>query len=260
MVALGLSGGPDLAFTQAPSILCEPVSQVVLLGRAAAFAVQAEGSPPLFYQWQANGTNVPGATNASLGISADACPRAGLFHVTVSNAQGTVQSGEASLTVFAFSKANAQFDEFRIWGPELKNYRVEAVSRLPAADLWQLVSAGAVPVNINTASAALLQRFPGIDLCIAQAIIELRAGPDGVEGTADDRPFRHIGELNTVPGLAPQVMQEMMPYLTVADPPVLILGVPGPTLPPSGPLTGDATNLPARFYRVVLLGDAFEVP
>ncbi len=55
-------------------------------------------------------------------------------------------------------------------------------------------------VNINTASATVLQMVPAIDENIAQAIIQARAGPDGQDGTEDDTPLRNP---TFVPGLPP---------------------------------------------------------
>jgi general secretion pathway protein K len=69
------------------------------------------------------------------------------------------------------------------------------------ADLFTTLSGRLI--NINTASAAVLQLLPGIDANIAQGIINARAGPDGVEGDDDDVPFRNPGELVNVPGLTP---------------------------------------------------------
>ena len=43
-------------------------------------------------------------------------------------------------------------------------------------------------ININTASLTTLQMIPYVDEAIAAKIIELRAGPDGVQGTDDDMP------------------------------------------------------------------------
>lgn len=43
-------------------------------------------------------------------------------------------------------------------------------------------------ININTASATALQMIPFVDDIIAAKIIELRAGPDGADGTEDDMP------------------------------------------------------------------------
>lgn len=60
-------------------------------------------------------------------------------------------------------------------------------------------------ININTASANVMQLIPDVDGNLAQAIITTRAGPDGQDGTCDDMPFRSIGELSSVPGMTPQI-------------------------------------------------------
>ena len=53
-------------------------------------------------------------------------------------------------------------------------------------------------ININTADANVLQMIPGVDENTAQDIIKARSGPDGVDGTVDDTPFRSPGELGKV--------------------------------------------------------------
>jgi general secretion pathway protein K len=60
-------------------------------------------------------------------------------------------------------------------------------------DLFTPLSSGLI--NLNTASATVLQLMPEIDENIAQAIIQARAGPDGQDGTEDDMPFRSPAEL-----------------------------------------------------------------
>ena len=63
-------------------------------------------------------------------------------------------------------------------------------------------------VNVNTASAQVLQLIPVIDENIAQAIIQRRAGPDGLDGTADDTPFRNLAEISWLPGIPPGALQQ----------------------------------------------------
>jgi type II secretory pathway component PulK len=73
-------------------------------------------------------------------------------------------------------------------------------------------------INLNTASAAVLQLIPEIDENLASAIISGpggRAGPDGVDGTADDMPFRSPQELARVPGLPPMMAQQLARFFTV---------------------------------------------
>lgn len=43
-------------------------------------------------------------------------------------------------------------------------------------------------ININTASQTTLQMIPYVDEAVAAKLIELRAGPDGAQGTEDDMP------------------------------------------------------------------------
>lgn len=62
-------------------------------------------------------------------------------------------------------------------------------------------------VNLNTASALVLQVALGVDGPTAQAIVSRRAGLDGQEGTDDDTPFRNPGELGGVSGINPQAAQ-----------------------------------------------------
>lgn len=56
-------------------------------------------------------------------------------------------------------------------------------------------------VNINTASADVLAALPGMSTEAAQAIVEFRKGPDGIEGTPDDFVFAAPADLVKVPGL-----------------------------------------------------------
>ncbi len=82
----------------------------------------------------------------------------------------------------------------------------ESLGPVPLAELFTPISSGMI--NINTASAQVLQLVPGIDSSLAQAIIGVRAGLDGVDGTEDDRPFRTPGELIQVPGMPPEAIQQ----------------------------------------------------
>jgi general secretion pathway protein K len=63
-------------------------------------------------------------------------------------------------------------------------------------DIFTPVSSG--KININTADVNVLQMIPGVDTNTAAAIIQQRAGPDGVDGTDDDTPFRSASQINTI--------------------------------------------------------------
>ena len=51
-----------------PTIVSQPQSQTIFSGDTATFSVSATGSPPLSYQWQFAGTDIPNATNSSFII------------------------------------------------------------------------------------------------------------------------------------------------------------------------------------------------
>ena len=79
------------------------------------------------------------------------------------------------------------------------------------ADVLTPISTGRI--NINTASATVLQMIPGIDEAIATQIIRVRAGPDGADGTDDDTPFASVGELASV-GLPQSASPQLNHYCT----------------------------------------------
>ncbi|MDP1833154.1 MAG: immunoglobulin domain-containing protein [Geothrix sp.] len=85
-----------------PTITTQPTSQTVTAPAAATFTVVAAGSAPLTYQWKQGATAITGATSASYTRSATTLADNGAsFTVTVTNAQGTVTSSAAVLTVQA---------------------------------------------------------------------------------------------------------------------------------------------------------------
>ena len=86
--------------SQAPAIGTHPASQTVGVGAPATFSVVASGSPPLAYQWQRNGVNIPGATSTSYTLaSAQTADNGARFRVVVTNGFGSTTSNEAVLTV-----------------------------------------------------------------------------------------------------------------------------------------------------------------
>jgi len=72
----------------------------VTAGQTPTFTVVANGTAPLSYQWQKNGTNISGATGASYTTTATTSADSGAtFAVVVSNSNGSVTSSSATLTV-----------------------------------------------------------------------------------------------------------------------------------------------------------------
>ncbi len=92
---------PALNSFVGPSIVFQPQAITVAAGQSATFRISASGTPPLNYQWQRNGTNMPGATSPMLTIHRVMPTDVGDYKVMVSNAAGSVASVGAKLEVFS---------------------------------------------------------------------------------------------------------------------------------------------------------------
>jgi hypothetical protein len=85
----------------APSILTQPVPATNYVSLASTFSAIVSGTPPLSYQWSKGGTDIPGATLASLSLRPIALADAGSYSVRITNISGAVTSTPAVLTVLS---------------------------------------------------------------------------------------------------------------------------------------------------------------
>ena len=96
---------------QVPAITREPNDYTVLEGCPATFFVEAEGVPPLSFQWFKDGQPISDATDATLLIPHVTLADNGFaFYVIVSNASGYVRSRDATLTISFDSSPSAVLD------------------------------------------------------------------------------------------------------------------------------------------------------
>jgi CotH protein/lamin tail-like protein/Ig-like domain-containing protein/F5/8 type C domain-containing protein/chitobiase/beta-hexosaminidase-like protein/thrombospondin type 3 repeat protein len=88
-----------LTVRQPPIITAHPVQQFVRPGVTASFVVSATGNGFLRYQWQRNGTNIPGATSTNLSIPNAQFAHEGLYRVIVTDSVGPAISNPAQLLI-----------------------------------------------------------------------------------------------------------------------------------------------------------------
>ncbi|HTH47811.1 MAG TPA: hypothetical protein VMB21_09895 [Candidatus Limnocylindria bacterium] len=81
------------------SILVHPVGTTLPSGQAYTLSVTAQGTDPLTYQWQHEGTNLPGATQSSFVIAKATALDAGHYGVTVHDGTGASTSDGAEIIV-----------------------------------------------------------------------------------------------------------------------------------------------------------------
>ena len=106
-VQVSNSGGTVTSAAAVLTVLTPPqlsgslTNVTVDVGQPVVFSITAAGSTPLSYQWLKDGSPISGATSASYQIASVRLEDGGRYSVRVSNAAGSVQSGEALLIVRA---------------------------------------------------------------------------------------------------------------------------------------------------------------
>jgi len=80
-------------------------------------------------------------------------------------------------------------------------------------DLFNTI--GRLQININTASAGVLQLVPGIDRTMAERIVKERRGLDDMDGTEDDTPYHNPTEIGPLVGLPATIASQLTRYCTV---------------------------------------------
>jgi autotransporter-associated beta strand protein len=85
--------------TSAPVFTTQPTNQSASVGSSVNFVAAAIGVPTPVYQWLRNGTNLVGATNATLTLTNVQVVDSGVYSVIASNSVSAVSSMNATLTV-----------------------------------------------------------------------------------------------------------------------------------------------------------------
>ena len=77
----------------------QPLDQTVAEGTSVTFTVGATGTPAPRYQWQYNGVDLPGQTNAVLSLASVTASNIGEYLAVVSNPVGAINSAPAALRI-----------------------------------------------------------------------------------------------------------------------------------------------------------------
>jgi hypothetical protein len=177
-----VGAGPSVV----PTITTQPTSQVVSVGASVTFAVIASGSPSPALQWRRNGTNMIGATAASLTLSNVQAVDAGDYSVVASNTAGSVTSNSATLTVISNDRT-----------PRLSNLSVRtAMATGQTLIVGVVVSDGSRDVLVRAAGPALAAF--GLSTAMVDPLLELYRGSDMVLANNDWAPalapmFQSVG-------------------------------------------------------------------
>jgi len=134
----------------APSITAQPQNVTVVSGQPATFSVAAIGVGTLSYQWRKNGAAISGATSSSYTTIPVATDDAARFSVVVTDAQGSVPSIEAILTVLTPPNLSTQPQSLGVMVGQTATFTVMATGTGPLSYQWRK---NAVPISGATSSS-----------------------------------------------------------------------------------------------------------
>ena len=162
-----------------PAITSLSTNETVTNGNPATFSVTAAGSPPLKYQWDQNGTNIPGATSATLSIPSTIPNNAGSYSVIISNPYGSITSPVVTLTVDAPPAITNQPISLTVTNGTPAIFTVGATGTAPLAYQWQWngtnltddanINGSTVIVTLAFAAAQSNQHTGSYDVIITNA-------------------------------------------------------------------------------------------
>lgn len=101
--ALGSATSSVATLTVTPTVpyfTTQPAGAQLSAGSSRTFTGLANGSQPISYQWQRNGTNLPGATQTSLALTNLTLGDSGAYALVAANLAGSATSAVAQLIVF----------------------------------------------------------------------------------------------------------------------------------------------------------------
>jgi hypothetical protein len=133
-----------------PTITQPPLSLTAIAGEPAALGVSAAGTPPLEYQWNFNGVDLPGATSPSLEFPSVQPADAGNYFVSVTNPYGAVFSDVVTLTVLLPPTVTSQPSSQTIDAGSTVTLSVEAAGTPPLVYQWRLNGVNIPDATNNT--------------------------------------------------------------------------------------------------------------
>jgi alpha-tubulin suppressor-like RCC1 family protein len=148
----------------------QPVNQTVLGGGTANFTVSINGQQPVFYQWEFDGTNLPGATNDPLVITNVLVSQSGLYSVVVTNAYGSVVSSNGTLTVMPLA-FKTQPANCITWPSGSATFSVIVSGQAPFGFDWQCngVDVPGMWTNVLTLTNVQFSQFGTYDVIVSNA-------------------------------------------------------------------------------------------
>jgi endonuclease/exonuclease/phosphatase family metal-dependent hydrolase len=170
---------------QPPAITSQSPNQTVTNGASVTFSVSASGTPPLNFQWQCNGTNLPGAVNSNLTLTGVTFAQAGFYAAVVTNAVGSTISDPVALSVWSASAPAFSYLTYNAHGNGLTNW---------STNMWHVQAIGRQMQYLNP-DIITFNEIPVTNNCTAQMmdfVTAFRPGYYLVTNSMDDGYIRSV--------------------------------------------------------------------
>jgi hypothetical protein len=191
-----------------PTITVEPASQSVVAGGEVSFQMRAvilPGAPLLLYQWQKEGTRMPGQTNTTLLLGGVNGNHAGNYAVVVSNFAGqSITSSVAALTVNCLLNVSASTGGTVTRNPDLPAYAAPspvALTATPAPGYGFIRWTGDATGSTNPLTV-VMDTNKSITAFFASTVLTLATQGVGTISKVPDQPFYAVGDQVTLTATA----------------------------------------------------------
>ena len=177
-----------------PSVIIPPQNLAVTAGQPASFSFTVTGSAPLSYQWNLNGTPIAGATAGTYSIAGASTAQSGnQYSVTVTNSQGSVTAGPATLTVdpAAAPAITGQTGAQTVVAGATVSFAVTATGSPTLTYQWNLNGAaipGATQPTFSIAAAAAANSGAVYTVTVSNPVASVTSSPMALTVTAAAAP------------------------------------------------------------------------
>ena len=177
-----VTNAPPLA---RPVITTQPQSQTVTNGASVTFNVSASALPLPAYQWQCNGTNLPGAVSSNLTLTGVTFAQSGIYSCVVTNVLGSANSDPVTLDVWCGLPPAFSYLTYNVNGNGLTNWSTNTQHVLAIGRQVQYLNPDIITFN----------EIPVTNDCTAQMadfVTAFRPGYYLVTNSTDDGYIRSV--------------------------------------------------------------------
>ncbi len=162
-----------------PAIVSQPAGQEIAASEMATFNVTASGTGPLSYQWEFDGTNIPGAVDSVLTLTNVQPTNAGSYGVLVTSPYGAAQSGKASLTVLPYPGWHLTSTLYTNWTAVASSSDGTKLVAVAGPGSQSSTTSGCILTSTNSGASWVSSTLPPVDTMFSLGWRSVASSADG---------------------------------------------------------------------------------